>query len=557
MENNLLCTMEYQKMLQVLNNKDDCLPYFQEAISYVADSLCIGRMTLEFEVKRSLIDDEELIKNEVLYISDKGYDENDVVSRRYETSEKGCALVSIYRRKGLRWDNVLRDNVGFLIESLYVYLGRTRLIMGVRHAAVTDRLTKVPNVQGFLDFGNRIIAAGHITEYSAYYFNIRNFKLINEKYSFETGNKVLTAYVKVLTKHIDRDEIVARLGGDNFVALIKKSKSGEFTELLGNVPVSINYGDKDIKLSMSAIAGVYSIDKPVESMSYVMQSISTAVSCARNILHKDVVYYTEEMYKMITHANKIVSEFDSAINKHDFIVYYQPKVDTENSILAGAEALVRWKYNNRILQPAEFIQVLEKEGLICQLDFYVLKNVCQHINQWKVDGIEPVKISVNFSRRHLKNPNISEDIVKIVDEYGVPHDLIEIELTETSDEIEQGMMKHLVTSLNEKDITTAIDDFGTGYTSLNILRFLDVDVLKIDKSLIDRDNLNDRDLIVLGNVINMATQLGINIITEGVESQEQVEVLKKVGCTMVQGYLYDKPMDEATFREILKRKVYK
>jgi EAL domain-containing protein (putative c-di-GMP-specific phosphodiesterase class I) len=225
-------------------------------------------------------------------------------------------------------------------------------------------------------------------------------------------------------------------------------------------------------------------------------------------------------------------------------------------MLVGAEALVRWVRDGKVISPGEFIPVIEQDGSVCKLDFYMLEHVCRDIRSWLSMGIEPVRISVNFSRKHLSNPNLSEDIMRVIEKYDVPVRYIEIEVTETTDEEEQGMLGAFMRKMREYKIATAIDDFGTGYSSFNILRSFPIDVLKIDKSFIDDESLTENDGIVLSNIVKMAKELKMDVITEGVENWEQVKFLQDIQCNVVQGFLFDRPMPPMDFEKKLRGKRY-
>jgi EAL domain-containing protein (putative c-di-GMP-specific phosphodiesterase class I) len=253
---------------------------------------------------------------------------------------------------------------------------------------------------------------------------------------------------------------------------------------------------------------------------------------------------------------QIADRFPTALAKEEFVVFYQPKVETDSYTIVGAEALVRWFSDGTIISPAEFVPLIERDGGICKLDFYMLEHVCQDIRKWLDKGMEPVRISVNFSRRHLTNPKLGDEIVEIIQKYQIPFRYIEIEVTETTDEEEQGMLSHFMNQMRLHQIATAIDDFGTGYSSLNILRSFPVDVLKIDKSFIDDGNITENDEIVLTNIVKMARELNMDVITEGVESWEQVEFLHDIECNVVQGFLFDRPLPETEFEKKLGMRQY-
>ena len=235
--------------------------------------------------------------------------------------------------------------------------------------------------------------------------------------------------------------------------------------------------------------------------------------------------------------------FPIAISKKQFEVYYQPKVNILNQSLCGCEALVRWNRNGTVVSPMEFIPVLEQEGTICTLDFFVFEKVCQTIKSWQDRGIEPVRVSVNFSRNHLKNPELATKIFSIIERYHVDPQYLEIELTEMSGYDNYENLAIFIQEMRKKGVHISIDDFGTGYSSLNLLTDLDVDTIKLDRSYSVRlDNEKEKTKVLIQSIVNMVHKLGFKVIAEGVETEEQAAFLREIGCSIVQGYLYDKPL---------------
>lgn len=244
--------------------------------------------------------------------------------------------------------------------------------------------------------------------------------------------------------------------------------------------------------------------------------------------------------------------FPKALEQEEFLVYYQPKVSLPENRLCGCEALVRWLREGKIVPPMEFLPVLEREGSICALDFYVFEKVCCDIRKWLDTGIEPVRISVNFSKVHLHNLQLAEDIIAVMEKYSVDSKYIEIELTETlSYENYQTLIK-FVDAMKKKGIHTSIDDFGTGYSSLNLLKDLNVDIIKLDKSFLQNiEKRNKQDEIVIKNIVNMVKELDMEVIAEGVETFDQADFLRNINCCMAQGFLYDRPLPQKEFQKRL------
>ena len=244
--------------------------------------------------------------------------------------------------------------------------------------------------------------------------------------------------------------------------------------------------------------------------------------------------------------------FPEALEKEEFLVYYQPKVYLKDYSLAGAEALCRWYHDDELISPGSFIPVLERSKAICALDFYMLDHVCQDIRRWLDEGRDVVNVSVNLSRCHFGNRNLLNDILNVIDKHNVPHQYIELELTETAIDVNFEDLKELVFGLQNHGISVAVDDFGTGYSSLNLVRELPWDVLKIDKSFLEENkDAPEQNRVMLKHIIAMSQEMGISSIVEGVETIEQAKMLKENNCLMAQGFYFDKPLPKDVFEERL------
>ena len=277
---------------------------------------------------------------------------------------------------------------------------------------------------------------------------------------------------------------------------------------------------------------------------------------AKNTNHANVQFYDETMVQIVNNTRKIEARFKDAIVKGEFVAYYQPKVNLENNMLIGAEALCRWDRGKKILTPDSFIHVLEKSNRICSLDYYMLESVCKDIASWMDKGITPVRVSTNFSRKHLGNPNFVHEVINIVDEYKIPRSLIVIELTETTTEADLIRLSECVVEFRKAGFDVSVDDFGVGYSSMSMIKDIPFSEIKIDRSFISSDSISDRDMVMMKHIISMAEDLGMNTIAEGVETKDQIEILKKYGCLRAQGYYFDKPLTKDEFEKVLNNPDY-
>nr|MCR5606951.1 GGDEF domain-containing phosphodiesterase [Treponema sp.] len=441
-----------------------------------------------------------------------------------------------------KWSEEKYNSFSVIINILAGHFERFLLSKVVEKSALTHYLTGFPNSGGFFATAAKIMENGEIMQYDSFYFNLKSYGLINRRYGQNEGDEIMKRYAEKLKEFRGDDEVIGHLGGDNYVALIKKERTKEFLKLLSGVKVYGYKNEKKENIKISAVAGVYAVDDSLKNPGQLVSRAAMACSYAKNVANKPYVFVNKAMSTRIYRQKQIENHYEEALANDEFRVYLQPKVDTITGEIVGAEALARWFYNGNVLYPTEFVPILEQEGMVASLDLYILRKTCELIKEWIEKDLNPVPVSVNFSRRDLGYKNLAREVVKIVDETGIDHKYIEIEVTETSSEDERIMMTAFLSKLREANISTSIDDFGTGFSSLSTLRDFPVKMIKIDRSFINTDILNRNDEIVLKNIISMAKDLGIGVIAEGVEREDQSDLLKKVGCHIVQGFLFDNPM---------------
>ncbi len=462
----------------------------------------------------------------------------------------------VYTHGGRRWNDEEYKKFSLIMDVLSFHMERFLLINVVKNSAFTQYLTGLPNSGGFLAFVGSKFSSGEIMKYDAFFFNLKSFGLISRRYGIQEGDEIMKRYARKLKEFCEPDEIVAHFGGDNYTALIKKERTKAFLKYVAAIPVYGYKNDKRDDFTISAVAGVYAIDESMTGPGQAISRASMACNYAKNVANKPYVFVNKAMSTRIYRQKQIEDRYEEALANDEFRIYLQPKVDTETGRIVGAESLARWFCNGIVLYPTEFVPILEQEGMVASLDLYVLKKTCEFIREWMDNGITPVPVSVNFSRRDLTYKNLAKEILETIDSFGIDRKYIEIEVTETASEDERVLMTNFLSRLKEADIATAIDDFGTGYSSLSTLRDFPVSVIKIDRSFINNEELNTNDEIVLRNIVTMAGDLGISVVTEGVERPDQTELLRRVGCHVVQGFLYDNPMPEGDFQKRLIKRNY-
>ena len=327
----------------------------------------------------------------------------------------------------------------------------------------------------------------------------------------------------------------------------------DFISKIKDVHISHEYRSvkREFQLGVTAgIAGLEGVTKPRE----VMARTSIAYQAARKNGAGSIVVYTKEIQKHLMDDQEILAAFPQALAAGEFVVYYQPKVRIADKSIYGAEALVRWVRDGQVVTPARFIPQLEREGSVCRLDYYMLEQVCVFLKSRLDKGQKIVPVSVNFSRRHLEESDLVERITGTIDRFGIDRSYIEIELTESEDYQNYEIMSSVIRRLKERGISTSIDDFGTGFSSLNMIKKVDLDTIKIDKSLIPFDDVHNnkhQDIVMFSSIIDLIGRLGKRSVAEGVETNQQLDYLEKLGCDIVQGYVFDKPLPKDEFEHRL------
>ena len=420
----------------------------------------------------------------------------------------------------------------------------------------TDRVSGLPNRIAFVAELEKLLKQENFKDYSVLQFNIKNFTIMNSRLGFEGGNAVLRNYVSLIRENLSAEEKLFHSGGDSFFAIVPKEKLANFLYLLNHIEIADLKINEDEEMDLRIRAGVYELDGEEKNVNQIVERVAAAYLITRSHKNQDIAYFNREMSDRIISNLNLSRYIVKSIENKELFVVYQPKVSIKDNKLVGAEALVRWERNGRNYPPNEFIPICETNGFVRRIDFFVLNNVCKQIKQWIDEGIEPVKISINFSKLHFEKDDVAKRILHIINKWEVPHNLIEIEFTETSYTDKEEKLRTTLDILRKGNISSSIDDFGSGYSSLSMLQNLDFDIIKLDKSLIDTLISQEKSLKVVKNIVRMAKDLDMSVLAEGVESVKEYKVLSDLECDMIQGYLFDKPLSTYDFEQRLKNKDY-
>ncbi len=415
-----------------------------------------------------------------------------------------------------------------------------------------DYVTGVSTKALFTEYADALFQNGDICSYVACGFSLKSMAELNRQVGNDNGNKLMAAYVRDLQALLGNKGMVARTGGINFSVIFPKDRFDEVAIYLSGKAVS--WGEDTEGRMMSATAGFYFISENCQGAEELNDIIAAALHNALQNPGQQFIIYDEKLQQADKDAKYIAEIFQDALENEEFFVFYQPKVELNKYRLKGAEALCRWKHDGQMVLPYRFIPVLESNGDIVKLDFYMLERVCRDLRRWIDEGRATVRVSINLSRCHLGDPNLLQHIIEIVDRYEVPHRLVEIELTETTTEVDYQELKGLVAGLREQGIATSVDDFGVGYSSMNLLYEMPWSMIKIDRSFIPMGNGGAEDekrTVMLKSIISMVQSLGLESVAEGVETIDQIVLLKESRCYFVQGYYFDKPLPVEEFEKRL------
>lgn len=380
-------------------------------------------------------------------------------------------------------------------------------------------------------------------------FDIRKFKIVNDLYGEKFGDEVLDFISKQLSEICNDEQFYVNLRSDVFMVVTEYDREEELEEFIQNLNSRIN-SFKNITLQMSY--GVYTVEDKGIELRQMEDRATMARKAAKNNVLGNIIFYKEQFKESLYNRKFIEENMQAAITERQFMMYLQPKYSIAKNEIIGAEALVRWRHPERgMIFPDQFIPIVEENGFIRQIDYYIWEEACRFIKRCEDEGIVACPVSVNVSRVHLRDDACIHFLADIINRYHIPKTLLELEITETIDN-QQVSLKAF--QLKEEGYTLLMDDFGSGYSSLNVLLETPFDVIKLDKKFIENMMVSTKGRLILEEVSSMANKIGLELLAEGVETQEQVELLGSIGCDQVQGYYYAKPMPaEDVFKMLMKQ----
>lgn len=388
--------------------------------------------------------------------------------------------------------------------------------------------------------------------------NVANFKLINDTFGTYDGDLILKHIHNVCKRSLEQDELICRSFSDNFDLLLKTNSQDKVLAFLSKVTQEINaFNDHSLKkYYLLLTAGVYQITDPELSIVHIRDRANVARKSGKIAIGNDLfvcVFYSElERQKQHRYKN-LENKMNDALVNDRFVVYFQPKVRLEDKKIVGAEALVRWNDPEwGLVPPNEFIPFFEQNHFIIQVDLYVFEQVCKYMSGWLDAGLNPVPVSVNLSKVHLNEKDFLQKFINIRKKYGISPKFLEMELTETILSENVDLVTNVVQQIHQMGFQCSIDDFGSGYSSLNLLKDINADTLKLDKAFFCSPKADvPRERVIIESVVNLAKKLSMKTVAEGVETLEQMQFLEEIECDMVQGYVISKPVDVSSFEKLV------
>ncbi|MBR4454890.1 MAG: EAL domain-containing protein [Solobacterium sp.] len=415
-----------------------------------------------------------------------------------------------------------------------------------RYFAQHDSMTNVLNAEAFYELSRERIQSSPSVRWVMITSNIMNFRFVNTLFGDQKGNEVLIRTAALLRGISERAEgLCGRLGGDQFALLLPKDRYRE-ESLLNTEKILANAFNTGM-YTFCLHFGVYEVEDENAPVSVMCGRANSALRTIRENLSVFVAYFNEEIRHKIMLEQTVISGFAEALKENQFHMYLQPVV-TEDGKAIGAEALVRWhRPDGTVMMPGDFIETLERAGLIQKLDCYMWELAVKQLSEWKNTEWDPLWISVNLSARDFYSIDVYQTLTGLVERYSVDYSRLRIELTETALMTEPKKSCRAVRALREKGFIVEIDDFGKGYSSLGLLKEIEADVLKIDMSFVQEVETRARSSAILQAIIWLAQSLGMDVITEGVETERQLNHLTKIGCPHFQGYYFSRPLPLESF----------
>ncbi len=449
----------------------------------------------------------------------------------------------------------------FVMTMLIVCLVQINNRKHLFRLAYIDPITGGGNANWFKEqFRSKVPAAASYT-YDLVLLNPKKFTLFNDVFGHEAGDLLLRDIYRYIQNMLLQDEIVARIGNDHFCFLIHHATEENIITKLDYFAENFNHFNDNAthRYIVTFSAGIIAIENPRMGFlpAYDRALLASSIPGKTNTKHVQIGFFDDRDRKRLLNEREMESRMADALADGEFVVYFQPKYSLSENRIAGAEALVRWiDPTYGIRSPGEFIPLFEKNGFLLNIDTYIFEQVCRYMHKWIAVGKDPFVISVNLSRTYMDNPVFLGVYSNIVSHYNIPPKFIEFEITETVVYEDTERLINIIQEIHNLGFSCSIDDFGSGYSSLNMLKSIPVDVIKLDKGFFDMTSgvhvghETERADIVVETIVQLAKRLSMKTVCEGVETQQQLSFLRNLNCDLVQGYVFSKPVPAEKFEEM-------
>ena len=436
-----------------------------------------------------------------------------------------------------------------LIITTYIIITSQKQKEKLYKLAYIDKITMLGNYNFFLEEGKKFLSKYRNNNYSII-LDIDKFKSFNKKYGHNMGNKLLKKIGEILKETLNNKAIICRLSNDLFGILLNTEK--DIKETIEKITTKLSkIKIQDMTYTIYISMGIYKILENEYNIKKILDKTLIAHNEIKGNYNKKYKMYDKKVEEKIEKEHELESIMQEAIEKEEFKIYYQPKISTKTNQMVSAEALVRWKRNGKMISTIEFIKLFEKNQFIITLDKYVFEKVCIDISKWKKKIKNIPLISVNISKEHFIKKDFIKEYKEIAKKYGIKPEELEIEITESALISENTNYIKEVEEIKKEGFIVSIDDFGTGYSSLSILQNMPIDIIKIDKTFIDKIDFDKKGNNLVDYIILIAKKLNLKTVAEGIENKEQAKYLKEIDCDLLQGYYYSKPLESSQYEKLL------
>lgn len=422
----------------------------------------------------------------------------------------------------------------------------------LKYLAEYDTLTGIYNKSKFFEETHEMLEQTSLEAFSFFRLDIDKFSLINSFFGNSVGDDILKYTASIIKEFVSSYEVYkyGRIETDVFAFCIPTTDVAEMEKIVFQIKDALH--DYNLKFNINATFGIYIIHDRTLPIDRILDCANLAAKEVKGNFVKSYAIYCSSMRRELEEEQEIVNDMSYALENEQFLVYFQPKYGVVSQRVVGAEALVRWNHPEKgMISPVKFIPVFEKNGFITKLDYYVWDKVCSLLHEWEEKNIPLLPVSVNVSRVNLYDPKFLERLCDLTDKYGISRSLLNLEITESVYVDNTEVIESVIARLHEEGFLVLMDDFGSGFSSLNVLKNIDIDILKIDMRLFDETGIKGRGENIVASVVCMANWLDIPTIAEGVEKKEQVEFLKYIGCDYIQGFYFARPMPVQDYLQLI------